>query len=51
MLNTNEILMKFLKKDLQIHTDFTNNITLISLFYCCKKMFTHTNVWMIGKIQ
>ena len=39
------------KKRLQIHTDFTNNIILISLFYCCKKMFTHTNVWMIGKIQ
>ena len=21
----------------------------ISLFYCCKKMFTYTNIWLIGK--
>ena len=21
----------------------------ISLFYCCEKIFTHMNTWMIGK--
>ena len=34
-------------KDLLIHTDFLTMI-IISLF-CCEKVFTLINIWMIGK--
>ena len=31
-----------------MHKDFLTMIS-ISLFYCCEKVFTHTNIWRIGK--
>ena len=31
-----------------IHTNFLTMIS-ISLFYCCEKVFTHMNIWMIEK--
>ena len=31
-----------------MHTHFLTMIS-ISVFYCCKKVFTHMNTWMIGK--
>ena len=37
-----------LKSDFLIHTNFLDMIT-ISLIYCCEKVFTHMNIWMIGK--
>ena len=37
-----------LKKDLLIHINLVTMIS-ISLFYCCKKLFTNVNIWMIGK--
>ena len=41
-------LMKSLKKDLLIHTDFLIMKSL-SLFCCCEKVFTRKDIWMIGK--
>ena len=35
-------------KDFLIHTNFLTTTT-ISLFYCCDKVFTPINIWMIGK--
>ena len=37
-----------LKNDFLIHTNFLTKIK-ISLFYCCEKVFTLMNIWMIGK--
>ena len=41
-------LMKTEKIDFLIHTNFLTMI-LISLFYYSKKVFSHMNIWMIGK--
>ena len=38
--------MRTQKRDLLKHKHFLAMI-LISLFCCCKKLFTHTNTWMI----
>ena len=37
-----------LKKEFVIHINFLSMIS-INLFYCCEKVFTHTNIWMVGK--
>ena len=47
---TKQCWKKTLKKWLLINTDFLTNIS-ISLFYCCKKEYTHMNIWMIGKMS
>ena len=40
--------MKSYKNDFVIHTNFLTT-TAISLFYCCGKVFTLMNIWMIRK--
>ena len=42
-------LMKTKRNDFLIHTNFLTMIS-ISLF-CCEKLFTHTNIWIIGKLN
>ena len=39
---------KNLKNIFLIHASFLTIIS-ISLFYFCKKVFIHSNIWMIGK--
>ena len=45
--------MKFKRRDLLIHTNFltkcSKNLLSISLFYCCNKVLTYMNSWMIEK--
>ena len=36
----------FFKKKFLIHTNFLTMVS-ISLFYCCEKVFAHTNIWII----
>ena len=36
------------KERFLIHTNFLTMMS-ISLFFCCEKLFTHMNTWMIGK--
>ena len=43
-----EFWSNFEEIDLQVHTIFLN-IILISLFYCCKKVFTCIHGWL-GKV-
>ena len=40
-------LMETSRKDFLIHTNFLTMIS-ISLLYCCKKVFTLMNLWVIG---
>ena len=42
--------MKILERDLLTRANFLTMIS-ISLFYCCEKVFTHMNIWMIEKIS
>ena len=44
----NESLTKSEKKDFLIDTNFLTT-AIISLFYCCEKVFILLNIWMIGK--
>ena len=44
----NENYYKKFHETLKKHTNFLTMIT-ISLFYCCKKVFTIMNIWVIGK--
>ena len=44
----NKILMKSERNDFSMHANFITMIT-ISLFYCCDKVFTLVNIWIIGK--
>ena len=37
-----------LDEDLLVHINFLTMISK-SLFYCCEKVSTQTNIWMIGK--
>ena len=41
-------IIKTYGNDFLIHTNFLTGISII-LIYCCKKVFTHTNIRMIGK--
>ena len=43
-----KIFMKILKRDWVIHVTLLT-ITSVSFFYWRKKVFTHVNIWMIGK--
>ena len=46
--NYQKILMENWKNNFLIHINYLTKIS-ISLFCCCKKVFIHTNKWMIGK--
>ena len=46
--NYQKSLMKTSTRGLLIHANFISMIS-IPLFCCCKKVFIHTNLWMIWK--